>query len=330
MLQNLKIDIIYYETPSDFEFEFNLGGCCHCRVLNNTTSSPKELISCLSKAVGRSRVIIVVGNLNKQNGLYLLISKAIGRQLEEVSADQYGIIEGSDNTVIEGSLPLVSSDGLLAGCIIESGPQSIILLPDEKTLRKDIAENLVFQYISAVSRTPETDSVLTSDSQPKEQETKDEVIEEQVEEKVIPESETFEEPEVSNEINNEEDVLTSVEEIFEEAKEVEEESVITENNDIKEVIITENDDDFFDIFAEETEEKSEQEFVYANNSDNEYENAENFEQNISPKDKGLNLLIWIIIGLMFIIIGVLAYMLIYTPLKNGVNITDYITQIFNQ
>ena len=31
-----------------------------------------------------------------------------------------------------------------------------------------------------------------------------------------------------------------------------------------------------------------------------------------------------------IIIGVLAYMLIYSPLKSGVNITDYVKQIFNQ
>ena len=305
MLKNLKIDIIYYETPSDFEFEFNLGGCCHCRVLNNTTSSPKELIGCLSKAVGRSRVIIVVGNFNQPNGLCLLISKAIGRQLTSVSADEYGIIEGSNTTVIEGALPLVSSDGLLSGCIIESGPQSIILLPDEKNLRKDIAENLIFQYISAVSRTPETDSVINSDSTPEAQDIKADDIEEVKADDYPPTEEVYAD-DISKEITSE---------------------ALPCETDVEEIIISDNADGFFDISVEKNEKKTEDNFVYSNNADSEYDN--DYETNESSNDKNINLIIWIIIGLMFIIIGILAYMLIYTPLKNGVNITEYVKQLFN-
>ncbi len=340
MLQNLKIDIIYYETPSDFEFEFNLGGCCHCRVLNNSTSSPKELIGCLSKAVGRSRIIIIVGNLNQQNGLYLLISKAIGRQLTSVSADEYGIAPDSNTTIIEGSLPLVSSDGLLSGCVIESGPQSIILLPDEKSLRKDVAENLVFQYISAVSRTPETDSVISPDSAPEEQEAVTEEVIETIEEAPLPSEE------ISNEIaevaiddeieaveeGTEKDVLTEPEEATSEIKEETEnnEAANQESEDIKEVIIPDEDDDFFDIFAEPTEENTSNDFVYSEDTTSNYNNLDDYETDKPSKDKSTNILIWLIIGLMFIILGVLAYMLIYTPLKNGINITDYVRQIFNQ
>ncbi len=319
MLKNLKIDIIYYETPSDFEFEFNLGGCCHCRVLNNTTSSPKELIGCLSKAVGRSRVIIVVGNLNQPNGLYLLISKAIGHQLTNVSADEYGIIEGSNTTIIEGALPLVSSDGLLSGCIIESGPQSIILLPDEKSLRKDIAENLVFQYISAVSRTNETDSVISPDSVPENQEVKSDDC---------PPNEEVYVDDITEEAKAE-DTFTEVNEIFVDNTkdtEVSEKSLI-EAADANEVIIADAEDDFIDIFAEKTEVKSEDNFVYKKSTDSEYD--DNCEQTQTSKDKSMNVIIWIIIGLMFIIIGILAYMLIYIPLKNGVNITEYVKQLFN-
>ena len=334
MLQNLKIDIIYHETPSDFEFEFNLGGCCHCRVLNNSTSSPKELIGCLPKAVGRSRIIIVVGNLNQPNGLYLLISKAIGHKLINVSAEEYGIIESSDTTVIEGSLPLVSSDGLLAGCIIESGPQSIILLPDEKILRKDVAENLVFQYVSAVSRTPDTDSVIVSDSKAEEKEA---ASEETVE--VIPEEKdvTDEEDEISltaAEFTNEE-AEPQADNVSEEVSEAfEQEAVEAKENDETEsgsVIISKEEDEnaFYDIFADEKEEAN-KEYVYAEETETEYDESNEYDDAQPTKDRSMNILIWIIIGLMFIIIGILAYMLIYIPMKNGINITDYVKQIFNQ
>ena len=334
MLQNLKIDIIYHETPSDFEFEFNLGGCCHCRVLNNSTSSPKELIGCLSKAVGRSRIIIVVGNLNQPNGLYLLISKAIGRKLINVSAEEYGIIESSNTTIIEDSLPLVSSDGLLAGCIIESGPQSIILLPDEKILRKDVAENLVFQYVSAVSRTPDTDSVIISDSKAEEKEdAAEESSEESSEEKDI----TNEEDEIplteaeslTEEVEpQEENVLEEISDTFEQ-KAVEDEEVTESESDS--VIISKEEDAnaFYDIFADEKEEAN-KEYVYAEETETKYDESNEYDDAQPTKDRSTNILIWIIIGLMFIIIGVLAYMLIYIPMKNGINITDYVKQIFNQ
>ena len=336
MLQNLKIDIIYHETPSDFEFEFNLGGCCHCRVLNNTTASPKELIGCLSKAVNRSRVIIVVGDLNSQNGLYLLISKAIGRQLTNVSAEEYGIIDGSNTTVIEGSLPLVSTDGLLSGCIIESGPQSIILLPDEKILRKDIAENLIFQYISAVSRTPETDSVITPDSMPEKKQDENETVKEEPKEEIVDVEDDIAE---NTENNENDDVLSSVNEIFDQTEEnisndietTDETKEFSNNEDeIQEVIIPEDDDNFFDIFAKEPEDNTSTDFVYTQDSDAQYDDDEEYENKPSSKDKGVSVIMWIIIGLMFIIIGILAYMLIYTPLKNGVEITEYVKQIFNQ
>lgn len=340
MMQNLKIDIIYYETPSDFEFEFNLGGCCHCRVLNNSTSSPKELVSCLSKAVGRSRVIIIVGNLDQPNGLYLLISKAIGHQLTDVSADEYGIIPDSNTTIIEGSLPLVSSDGLLSGCVIESGPQSIILLPDEKSLRKDVAENLVFQYISAISRTPETDSVISSDSEPEKQESITEDVEEAIQESPLPSEEIIDEiaKESSDQADEANEECTD-DEIFAEHEEASDEidektennnAVVQESKDIKEVIIPDQDDNFFEIFAEQTEETTSTDFVYSDNIASDYNDSDDYKTNKPSKDKSMNILIWLIIGLMFIILGVLAYMLIYTPLKNGVNITDYVKQFFNQ
>ena len=37
MFQNLKVDVIYYKTNSDFEMEFNLCGCCRMRLLSDKT-----------------------------------------------------------------------------------------------------------------------------------------------------------------------------------------------------------------------------------------------------------------------------------------------------
>ena len=37
MFQNVKVDIIYYDTSTDFELEFNLCGCCRMRLLTDKT-----------------------------------------------------------------------------------------------------------------------------------------------------------------------------------------------------------------------------------------------------------------------------------------------------
>ena len=63
MIQNLKVDIIYHLTPSDFEMEFNLCGCCRTRLLNDKTSDKKSFVRALARDVARSRVIIVCGPL---------------------------------------------------------------------------------------------------------------------------------------------------------------------------------------------------------------------------------------------------------------------------
>ena len=333
MIQNLKIDIIYYDTPSDFEFEFNLGGCCHSRVLNSKTSSPKEMIGCLSKAVSRSRVILIIGKLDGSDGLYSLISKAIGLPLSEVNAEEYGIAQGTNTTVIANSLPLISTDGLLAGCIVESGPQSIVLLPDAKSLRKDIAENLIFQYITAVSRTPDTETVISSDSAENEvADIKTEVVdmdngEETPEEQITEETEEEDISDTENEIQ---------EDIFSEKPEVSQQD--EENNDTVISETEENEEEqFIDIFAEDTKEKPadiDNNYVYNDYSDtdtdDEYEEAEedDYEEHKTTKG-GINTFIWIIVGLMFIIAAILLYMLVYTPIKGGTDVIEYINQILS-
>ncbi len=148
MLYNLRADIIYYKSGSDFELEFNLCGCCRMRLLTDKPSSKKAFVHSLARAVSRSRVILIAGPLFGEENAVEIVSQALGTTTEIVDNNTYNISSEDEIEIIKGSLPLVSSDGSFGGCIIESGPQTMILLTDNKTLRKNIMSTLVHPYIS--------------------------------------------------------------------------------------------------------------------------------------------------------------------------------------
>ena len=102
MLESLKIDIIYYGTPSDFEMEFNLGGCARCRILNTSTSSAKETVKALATAVGRSRVILITGPLFGNQALLSLIPRAVGLPCEPVDKAAFSISSTGDIEIPQG------------------------------------------------------------------------------------------------------------------------------------------------------------------------------------------------------------------------------------
>lgn len=154
MLQNIKVDIIYYLTPTDFEMEFNLCGCCRMRLLTDKVSDRKEFIHSLSRAVSRSRVMICCGSLFGESGLISGVAAAIGKSVVKADNNAYGIKEGGDIGIIDGSMPLVTPEGIFGGCIIESGPQSIILLSESKNIRKSIMTTLIHPYIEELSISP--------------------------------------------------------------------------------------------------------------------------------------------------------------------------------
>ena len=52
---------------------------------------------------------------------------------------------------MKNSIPLITKGGNLCGCVVEEGPQSIIILSDNKEDRKEIMNSLVHQYISELS-----------------------------------------------------------------------------------------------------------------------------------------------------------------------------------
>lgn len=147
MLQNLKVDIIYYKTNTDFEMEFNLCGCCRMRLLTDKASDKKTLVHDLARAVSRSRVIIIAGKLSGEEGIIEITAKSIAKTVTEVDKGMYGIKSDEKIGVINGATPLVTPDGEFGGCIIESGPQSMILLSDNRELRKTVMQTLIHPYI---------------------------------------------------------------------------------------------------------------------------------------------------------------------------------------
>lgn len=153
MFQNIKVDIIYYKTATDFEMEFNLCGCCRMRLLTDKAPDRKSMVHNLARAVSRSRVIIIVGSLFGEEGVLSTVAGAIGKPLSPIDNGLYGIADGNNISVINGATPLVTPDGYFGGCIIESGPQSMILLSDSKSVRKTIMTTLIHPYIEELCAT---------------------------------------------------------------------------------------------------------------------------------------------------------------------------------
>lgn len=175
MLQNLKVDIIYHLTNSDFEMEFNLCGCCRMRLLSDKTADRKSLVSALSRAVSRSRIIIACGPLFSTEGLISTVATAIGSSTVAVDNAAYGINGNDTIQIIKGATPLVTADGYFGGCIIESGPQTIILLTENKALRKSLMQTLIHPYIEEMSMLPVKEKMVVQETP----EQKEEIIEEE-------------------------------------------------------------------------------------------------------------------------------------------------------
>lgn len=151
-MSNLKLDIIYYMTSSDFEMEFNLSGCYRMRIFKDKIESKKELVRSLARDVSRSKVILVVTDLFGENSAIPTLSRAIGIPLISPNKEEYGINTNEDIIIPETAVPLVTKTGIFGGFIIESGPQSIIIVSNVRSLRHEIMKTYVHNYIFDVGQ----------------------------------------------------------------------------------------------------------------------------------------------------------------------------------
>ncbi len=344
MLKNLKVDIIYYNTPSDFEFEFNLGGYCRCRILNAKCATLKETVNKLALAVTRSSVVIIVGKLLGENGFVAPVAKAIGKSLAPVDHRKFHITNPEPISLIEGSLPLVTQSGDFGGCIIESGPQSIIMLTDDKPLRDKISAELLSFYLTSLSRLPEDEfEIINKESTVLNEEVNKEVNEvEPVEETVVETPDLVEE-----QIETNEEIVEDAPEIIEEEKAENEE---TEKTDFTEVDspfidITEETNESIDIFSGAEDDKDE--IFLLSDDENDTENNSYFEDSnsdlifgtnepeekekaprVSKKNSSLSTVLLILTISLLLIAAALLYFVVYLPGLDGINTLDYIKEVF--
>ena len=313
MIQNIKVDIVYYMTATDFEFEFNLGSCCHMRILNDKVKDKKSFVNSLARAVYRSQIIISCGPLFGEDGLISTVATAINHGLETVNNRAYGLSSGDKIEIIEGSVPLVTTEGYFGGCIIESGSQTIIVLTENRTIRKSIMKTLVHPYIEEISvmqsaeRAPSgviADMVKTPVSEKAEEKYKEETFKTETEDTDLLQSES------------EEDNVTDVKseaDTGDDAEDTQEEHNVS-----------------FDFTKEA------QDITYGDIADREEsflkDSREDFiqeERSASKKTRrGINSSILIIISFLLLAVLALCYFVLLVPVLNGMTTEEYFSQIF--
>lgn len=354
MFQNIKVDIIYYKTNTDFEMEFNLCGCCRMRLLTDKASDRKALIGDLSRAVSRSRVIMVVGSLFGEDNIISMVAGAIGKELSPADNKTYGINSSEEINIISGSTPLVSEDGFFGGCIIESGPQTMILLSDSKNIRKSIMNNLIHPYIEEFYAAELTGNVTATASQADEETDKEEQEVEEISEDAS-EVQDIDTEEIPEDIPNE-----ALEEATEKAESEEKPEETTElNTDNKTVqtakgedivleggMVFETDEERFaapdsgkeetvDLFAEAKKiRRSEAKYYNEAYGDFELNDAgligeDGFGEPYYGRPSGTRIAVLVISILILIALAVLCYCIFYVPSKEGVSAAAYIKDIYN-
>lgn len=332
MIQNLKVDIIYHLTPSDFEMEFNMCGCCRMRLLNDKTTDKKSFIKSLARAVSRSRVIMVCGPLFSENGIISTVATAIGSRTVLCDNAAYGIAGDDKIEIIEGSTPLVTPDGYFGGCIIESGPQTIILLTENRSFRKVIMQNLIHPYIEEISYIPQKSAPVQASPQEAEpisavSENENYITEPDSDynNEIELQENAYEAPAAADEHNIEFVMDSSPED--EEQNDTDDTLFQTPNGDLSNSMYTAVET------AEEIKERYENAYV-PSESDNMFITTSGYEDDdpqIKPKkenSKAMDISIVVLSLLLLLAVLALVYFVIVKPYTLGISTADYLKEIF--
>ncbi len=339
MLQNIKVDVVYYKTNTDFEMEFNLCGCCRMRLLTDKAADSKTLIHSMARAVSRSRVIIVVGGLFGDDSIINLAAGALKMKLAAVDNKTYGIEGGEQIEILSGSTPLVTPEGYFGGCIIESGPQTMVLITDSKNIRKSIMQNLIHPYIEelAAAQLMHEDTAVkepvtaTAEAAP---EVPSEIIEEvgvlQSEDEIITAEEILDTPEI--EII--EDAAPEPEADGDEEIIIDTDSAETETNSEKIIFELETEyeapiepEDIISFTPEFSSRLNDADEI-DDDYDFDYDSDSEFRKHESKKKASLNTPILIFSILLLLTVAVLSYCIFYIPAREGIAAGTYVREIF--
>ena len=317
MFYNIKSDIIYYKTATDFELEFNLCGTCRMRLLSDKMQDKKSFVHSLARAVSRSSIILIAGPLFDENGTIATVCEAINTTTEKVDNAAFGISGDYDISIIKDSTPLVTSDGYFGGCIIESGPQAMILLTDNKEIRKTIMKELIHPYIEelyAAQISTEDDTLVLDNDEEAFEETDE-----------LPLEENLEDTEETPEDENLEVSLEEVAEIVSDSETLISETLIED---------IEPETDTIDLFVEptkidrETVDRYTTEYAISEDEYN-YDEDEYYEEKPKKNRTGLSWAVLIISMLLLLITIVLCYCIFIFPSRHGVSPVANLQEIYN-
>lgn len=151
---DVRIEIIYFKQDSDIKLEFGLSSEYPIRLLSSKVSDEISFLKRLKTASLRSPIIITVGGFSKKD-VYLpeIVAKATNLEMTETDFGKYKTENNGKILLPKGAVPIIYSDGTFNGCVIESGPQSIIMLPEDETNRMKLIKELIVPYISEHYRT---------------------------------------------------------------------------------------------------------------------------------------------------------------------------------
>lgn len=148
MTPDLKLEVIYFNTLTDFKLEFKICGIGNVRFLSAVVSSERAFLLALQRSVGRSRVVVTVGGLSPEENILTSLSRAIG--VEMVKAQNKDIANAEEIEIPKGSIPLFSKEGKFQGVVIEQGEQSIIMLSEDRELTHEALDSLILPYLKLV------------------------------------------------------------------------------------------------------------------------------------------------------------------------------------
>ncbi len=301
-MSNLKLDIIYYRTSSDFEMEFNLSGCCRMRTFKDKVDTPRGLINTLARDVARSKIILIVTDLSGDGCGVPLISKSVGLSLIAPNKEEFGITTADEILIPETAVPLVTKSGIYGGCIIESGPQSIIIVSSVRTLRHEIMKAYVHNYVFDIGQ------MLA--------------YEERMQQSGNTTSPSFLQRKSVSSTSGATDTADAL-------AEKNDSEVNTEN--------TTDDESFHDSTANVFSTADPDEDIFSSSGSSADDTSHRVKNSRRKSGRASNIVLLIIVVLLLVGFGILAYFLIYMPLIGGENvfsgetenvITEFFTSLF--
>ena len=149
MSKDIKIEILYYKTPSDVSLEFGLHDQYPLRLLSSCCNDLKSFFKSLKRAIKRSEIILVVGGYdNEKEYIPAFLARSIGQKCVIPEYAKMGVITNNHYILPKDAKPLAPKSHLFGGFLIECGPQTIISLTNDQKVRNELVKEFIASYIT--------------------------------------------------------------------------------------------------------------------------------------------------------------------------------------